>query len=250
MKRRCGIRTRNAKRQVTFFVAEQDIQVKIMNGNIIKGAVFDMDGLMIDTEKLYLKYWKKAAADFGYDMQDEHVFAIRSLARKYSVPKLKGFFGDDFPTEEVRARRTELINSHIEKHGIEVKKGLFELLDYLKSHEIRLAVATATQRDRTMLYLNKINAVGYFDAVICGDMVTNGKPEPDIYLTATAELGLEPNQCVAYEDSPNGIKSAFSAGCHAIMIPDMTPPDSEILPMISAVYESLDKSVNFFEGRI
>lgn len=221
-----------------------------MNKNTIKGAVFDMDGLMIDTEKLYLQYWKQASADFGYTMEDKHVFAIRSLARKYSIPKLKGFFGEDFPTEEVRARRTELINAHIEKYGIEVKKGLFELLDYLKSKGIKLAVATATQRDRTMLYLNKIHAADYFDAIICGDMVTDGKPEPEIYLTASAQLGLAPQQCAAYEDSPNGIKSAYSAGCHAIMIPDMTPPDDEIMPMLSAVYESLDKSIEFFEGSV
>lgn len=221
-----------------------------MNRTIIKGAVFDMDGLMIDTEKLYLQYWKQAAADFGYIMEDKHVFAIRSLSRKYSIPKLKGFFGDDFPTEKIRERRTELINSHIDKYGIEIKKGLFELLDYLKSNGIKLAVATATQRDRTMLYLNKINIIDYFDSVICGDMVTNGKPEPDIYITASEQLGLLPDECAAYEDSPNGIKSAFSAGCHAIMIPDMTQPDDEIIPMLSAVYESLDKSIDFFEGRI
>lgn len=221
-----------------------------MNKTIIKGAVFDMDGLMIDTEKLYLQYWKQAAADFGYIMEDKHVFAIRSLARKYSIPKLKGFFGDDFPTEKIRERRTELINSHIDKYGIEIKKGLFELLDYLKSNGIKLAVATATQRNRTMLYLNKINIIDYFDSVICGDMVINGKPEPDIYITASEQLGLLPDECAAYEDSPNGIKSAFSAGCHAIMIPDMTQPDDEIIPMLSAVYESLDKSIDFFEGRI
>ena len=72
---------------------------------MLKGAIFDMDGLLIDTEKLYLRYWKQAAADFGYDMRDEHVFAIRSLARKFSIPKLKGFFGEGFPTEAVRTRR-------------------------------------------------------------------------------------------------------------------------------------------------
>ena len=183
-------------------------------------------------------------------MEDKHVFAIRSLARKFSIPKLKDFFGEDFPTEEIRTRRTELINAHIEKYGVELKKGVSELFDYLKNNNIKLAVATATQCERTFLYLNKINILNYFDAVICGDMVTNGKPEPDIYLTATAELGFVPNQCVAFEDSPNGIKSAYSAGCHAIMIPDMTPPDSEIMPMLSAVYESLDKSIDFFKGRI
>ena len=218
--------------------------------NIIKGAVFDMDGLMIDTEKLYLLYWKKAAADFGYDMKDEHVYAIRSLARKYSIPMLKSFFGEDFPTEEVRARRTELINAHIEKNGINLKKGLFELLNWLKDHGVKLAVATATPRERATLYLRKINALDLFDTVVCGDMIANGKPDPDIYLTAARELDLPPEQCAAFEDSPNGIKAAHAAGCHAIMIPDMTPPDDEITPLLSAVYPDLAQAISYFEGRV
>lgn len=209
-----------------------------------------MDGLLIDTEKLYLLYWKKAAADFGYSMEDRHVYAIRSLARKFSIPKLKGFFGEDFPTEDVRQRRTEYINAHIAEHGIEVKKGMFQLMDYLRSNGIKLAVATATQRERAMQYLNIIGAADLFDAVICGDMVTTGKPDPEIYLTAAAELGLPPEQCAAFEDSPNGIIAAYSAGCHAIMIPDMTPPDDEIKPMLSAVYDSLDQAVEFFERKM
>lgn len=221
-----------------------------MDNTRITGAVFDMDGLMIDTEKLYLRYWKQAAADFGYDMQDEHVYAIRSLARKYSIPKLKSFFGQDFPTEDVRARRTELINAHIRDNGIELKKGLFELLDWLKTHGVKLAVATATPRERAEMYLKKINALDYFDAVICGDMITNGKPDPDIYLTAARELGLPPEQCAAFEDSPNGIKAAHSAGCHAVMIPDMTPPDEEITPLLDAVYDDLEQAISFFEGRV
>lgn len=217
---------------------------------MIKGAVFDMDGLMTDTEKLYLRYWKEAAADFGYDMQNEHVYAIRSLARKYSIPKLKSFFGEDFPTEEVRARRTELINAHIEKYGIDVKKGLFELLDFLSSKGIKLAVATATPRERALHCLEKIDALRYFDAVICGDMIESGKPDPDIYLTAARELGLPPEQCAAFEDSPNGIKAAHSAGCHAIMIPDMTQPDEETIPLLSAVYGDLEQAIAYFEGRV
>ena len=217
---------------------------------MIKGAVFDMDGLMTDTEKLYLRYWKEAAADFGYDMQNEHVYAIRSLARKYSIPKLKSFFGEDFPTEEVRARRTELINAHIEKYGIDVKKGLFELLDFLSSKGIKLAVATATPRERALHCLEKIDALRYFDAVICGDMIESGKPDPDIYLTAARELGLSPEQCAAFEDSPNGIKAAHSAGCHAIMIPDMTQPDEETIPLLSAVYDDLEQAIAYFEGRV
>ena len=217
--------------------------------NKLKGAIFDMDGLLIDTEKLYLRYWKQSAADFGYDMRDEHVYAIRSLARKYSIPKLKGFFGEDFPTEEVRAHRTELINAHIAEHGIDLKKGLFELLDYLRDKGIRLAVATATPRERTLKYLEKIGAADRFDAVICGDMVTSGKPAPEIYLTAARELGLPPENCAAFEDSPNGLKAARAAGCQVVMIPDMTQPQPEDKPFYDAVYSSLDEAIDFFEGR-
>lgn len=216
---------------------------------MIKGAAFDMDGLMIDTEKLYVRFWIQSAADFGYDMKKEHVYAIRSLARKYSIPKLKGFFGEDFPSEEVRAHRTELMNEYIAQNGLEVKKGLFTLLGYLKNGGYRLAVTTATPRERTEMYLEKIGAIGYFDAMVCGDMVTNGKPDPEIYLTAAREIGLAPGECAAFEDSPNGIKAAYSAGCKAIMIPDLTPPDDEIKPMLSAVYDDLAEAVGFFEGK-
>ena len=214
----------------------------------IKGAIFDMDGLMIDTEKLYLRYWKQAAADFGYDMRDEHVYAIRSLARRYSIPKLKSFFGEDFPTEAVRTRRTDLINAHIEANGIELKKGLFEILDYLHSRGVKLAVATATPRERTTLYLSRIGAADRFDAVICGDMVISGKPEPEIYITAAKCLGLPPEECAAFEDSPNGLKSARAAGCKVIMIPDLTQPEPEDEPYYDAVYSSLDEAAAFFEG--
>ncbi len=217
---------------------------------IIKGAIFDMDGLMIDTEKLYLRYWKQAAADFGYTMEDKHVFSIRSLARKFSNPLLKSFFGEEFPVDEVRQRRTELINAHIEENGINVKNGLFKLWDFLKENSIKIAVATATPRDRTTLYLNKINVLDYIDAIVCGDMVTTGKPDPEIYLTAANQLQLPPCECAAFEDSPNGIKSAYSAGCKAIMIPDMTPPDDELLSMLSGVFDNLGEAVRFFDRRM
>lgn len=216
----------------------------------IKGAVFDMDGLMLNTEKLLVRFWKESAKEYGYNMTDEQVFGIRSLSRKYSVPFLKGIFGEEFPFSEVRSRRISLMNDYIDKYGFEVKKGLFELLDYLRDNNYLIAVATATDRERAESYLKKIDAYRYFDAVICGDMVTNGKPDPDIYITASEKLGLSANECVAFEDSPNGIKSAYSAGCRVVMIPDLTPPDNEIKPLLSGVYESLDKAVDFFERQV
>ena len=216
---------------------------------MLKGAIFDMDGLMIDTEKLYLKFWILAAKDFGYDMTPEHVYSMRSMARKFSIPLLKGLFGEDCPTEEIRAHRTELMGEYIKEHGLEIKKGLFTLLDYLRGKGIKMAVATATPRERTLSYLENIGARDYFSAVVCGDMVETGKPAPDIYLTAAEGLGLPPKECAAFEDSPNGIKAAYAAGCHAIMIPDMTPPDEETAPLLNAVYDDLAQAVSYFEGR-
>ena len=217
-----------------------------MDNTNLKGAIFDMDGVLIDTEKLYLRFWKMAAAEFGYEMRDEHVFAVRSMARKYSGPKLKSLLGQDFPTEEVRSRRSELMNEFIEKHGIETKKGLFRLLNLLRDSGYRIAVATATPRERTLMYLSRIGALEYFDAVVCGDMVTTGKPAPDIYLTAAKELGLPPEQCAAFEDSPNGLIAAHTAGCYTVMVPDMTPPDDSVAPYIDAVAESLDQAACLF----
>lgn len=220
-----------------------------MDNKNIKGAVFDMDGLMLDTEKLLVRFWREAAAHFGYDMTVEHVLEIRSLASKYSIPHLKGIFGEGFPFHDVRALRIKLMTEYIDEHGFEVKPGLFELLDFLRDNGYLIAVATATARDRAELYLSKIGALEYFNAVICGDMVTNGKPDPDIYLTAAARLGLPPEECAAFEDSPNGIRSAHSAGCRVIMIPDLTQPEDELLPLLSAVFPTLDRAIDFFERR-
>ncbi len=214
---------------------------------MIKGAIFDMDGLMLDTEKLLVRFWRQAAAEFGYDMSFENVLQIRSLSRKYSVPYLKGIFGEEFPFEQVRSRRIGLMNAYIDEHGFDVKSGLFELLNYLKEHSYKIAVATATDLERAKMYLGKIDVLDYFDAIVCGNMIENGKPAPDIYLEAAKQLGLSPEECAAFEDSPNGLKSAYAAGCKAIMIPDLSQPDKEVYPLLSAVYQSLDKAVEFFE---
>ena len=188
---------------------------------MLKGVIFDMDGLMIDTEKLLTRFWCEAANHYGYPMTKEHVLGIRSLAAKYAIPHLKGIFGEDFDYYKVRAKRIELMNEFIRQNGIEKKKGLDELLDYLDSTGLKKAVATATDLQRTTLYLSSINIIDRFDKLICGNMIENGKPAPDIYLAAAKELELNPGECIALEDSPNGIRSAHTAGCKPVMIPDL-----------------------------
>lgn len=209
----------------------------------IKGIIFDMDGLMIDTEKLLHKYWVQAANEFGYPMKIEHVLQIRSLAAKYAIPKLKDMLGEDFDYYKVRARRMELMNQHVEQYGLEKKKGLDELLAYAKEKGYAMAVATATDEERTRKYLKSIGKYSYFDEIICGPMVANGKPEPDIYLEAAKRLQLLPENCMALEDSPNGILSAYRAGCIPVMVPDLDEPSKETKEMLYGLVSDLSKVI-------
>lgn len=207
----------------------------------IKGVIFDMDGLMIDSEKLLHRYWIQAANEFGYPMTMDHVLGIRSLAAKYAKPKLKSMLGESFDYDKVRNRRRELMAEHIEKYGIEKKKGLDELLDYLKKRKYRLAVATATDLERTRKYLTIIGKIDYFEKIICGPMVKNGKPEPDIYLAAAESLGLPQKECMALEDSPNGILAAYRAGCVPVMVPDLSIPDKATKKLLYAQVKELSE---------
>ena len=200
--------------------------------NPTRGVIFDMDGLILDTEKLLARFWMQAAQEAGFPMKLEHVLGIRSLAAVYAKPKLQGIFGESFDYEAIRARRRELTKAHLEAHGLELKPGIRELLDYLHQTGRRTAVATATDRERTKDYLTQVGLYDAFDAHICGDMICYGKPDPDSYLTASRALRLQPEECMALEDSPNGIRSAFAAGCKAVMIPDLTQPEDDLKPLL------------------
>ena len=195
---------------------------------MIKAVIFDMDGLILDTEKLLVKYWCQAANEAGFPMQREHALNIRSLARKFAIPYLQGIFGEEFDYVKIRSRRMELMKQHISQHGLETKPGIAELLDYLDSKGIPAAIATATDIQRTEDYLGQVGLLGRFSRIVCAAMVENGKPKPDIYLYAAEQLGLPAGGCMALEDSPNGVRSASDAGCVTVMVPDLSPATDEM----------------------
>ena len=211
----------------------------------IRGVISDMDGVILDSEKLYVRFWCEAGSFYGYPMQREHALGIRSMARPYAIAKLQGWFGEDFDYDLVRNKRVELMDTYVSEHGIEAKDGAKDLLSYLKGNGYRVALATATPKDRAEAYLERLGLLSFFDVVASARMVAHGKPEPDIYLYAAGQLGLKPQECLALEDSPNGVRSAHAAGCKTILVPDLDNPSDQLEGLLDGVADGLRDVIRF-----
>lgn len=214
---------------------------------MIKGVISDLDGVILDSEKLYVRFWREAARFYGYEMTVDHALGIRSLSRPFAIEKLTGWFGADFDYEAVRGKRVELMDAYIDRYGIEAKSSAAELLPFLKDRGLRVALATATPVDRAEKYLERVSLLKYFDEIVSARMVKRGKPEPDVYLYAAEKLGLAPEMCLALEDSPNGVRSASAAGCKTVMVPDLDEPSKELEPLLYAVANGLADVIKIVE---
>lgn len=205
----------------------------------IKGAVFDMDGLMFDTENLTYKLQREILLKDGIKFTLED-YKKTIGKRSADLPSFfKDLFGGSFNFEQFHNDCRSSFIQYTEKNGVPIKDGLFEALEYLKANKIKTALATSTTRKSAERILKIADARSYFDVLVCAEDVENGKPDPEPFLKAAEKLKLKPSECIALEDSFNGIKSAYSAGMITVMIPDLIEPTDDIKDKCDYIINSL-----------
>ena len=207
--------------------------------NTIHGVLLDMDGVVLNTEKLYARFWAEAAHALGYPMTYEQALGMRSLNSAAGQAKLESYFGPGVSRAEMRKKRVELMDAYVAQFGVEAKPGIHELLDYLKGQGIRTAIATSSPMERAKSYLDSLGLTAKFDCICSGHDVAQGKPAPDIYLKAAASIGVLPENCLAIEDAPAGIESAHRAGCWPVLVPDLDGTNEEMRKTLYAEADSL-----------
>ncbi len=205
----------------------------------IKAIIFDMDGVILDSESISDITWRKAAEERGLSVNDEILNACRGSNKNDTIQTLKKYYGQDFDSEAFLERTSELFHEIEEKDGIPLLPYAKETLEYLKPR-YRLALASSTRGLTVERQLRAAGVIDFFETRTTGEMVEHSKPNPEIYLMACKSIGMNPEDCAAVEDSLNGIRSAYVAGLKPVMVIDKVQPTEEIRKMCCNIFDSLD----------
>lgn len=206
---------------------------------MIKTIVFDMDGVLIDSESLIMRAWQKIAAQAGIADIEQTLKQCIGITAPETEALFYQVYGKDFPYQKYKTMGAKLYYAEIEKNGLPVKPGVYELFAFLKENDYRIGLASSTREAIVRKEMESIGLLDSFHVIVCGDMVAHSKPHPAIYLKACELLGSSPADCYAVEDSPNGIRSAYHAGTKPIMVPDLIAPDEEIRDLLFKEFKSL-----------
>lgn len=205
----------------------------------ITALIFDMDGLIFDSERVVQRSWNRAGEVLGIPEMGEHIYHTIG----FNVVRREAYFrtaiSKDFPMEQFNELTRAFFRESVAAEGLAMKPGVKELLSYAKEKGYRLAVASSSRREHAVDLLTKAGVYDYFDGSVFGDMVKNAKPDPEIYRTACEVIGAAPEETVALEDAPAGVRSAAGAGLRAIMIPDLVQPDEETMKDVWKKYDTL-----------
>jgi beta-phosphoglucomutase family hydrolase len=206
---------------------------------MIKAVIFDMDGTLFDTESIYANAWRQAGRELNFAPIEQAIAACTGRNAKDTRQYFEDNFADQISYDEFMVVRTRYYEAAIEESGVPLKEGVVELLDYLRENGIGIALATATRMVRSLENLERTGLRHYFDVLVTGDMVENGKPHPETFLTAAAHFGADPSECIGVEDSFNGVRAIHAAGMFTVMVPDTILPTPEIEALLDAKCRTL-----------
>ena len=218
-----------------------------MNRNILyKAVVFDMDGVIFDSERAVMQCWKEVASRHNIPDIEKAILACTGTTMMRTREIMLNLYGADFPYDEYARESSAIFHSRYDGGRLPMKQGVKELLTFLKERGKKIALASSTRQQVVTDELRDAGIIEYFDRIICGDMVSRSKPAPDIFLKACEELNISPSDSYAIEDSYNGIRAAHAGGLHPIMVPDLLPADEEmqslaeiVLPNLTSIMEYL-----------
>lgn len=217
-----------------------------MNRNILyKAVVFDMDGVIFDSERAVMQCWKEVASRHNIPDIEKAILACTGTTMVRTREIMLNLYGADFPYDEYASESSVIFHSRYDGGRLPVKPGVKELLSFLKEHGKKIALASSTRQQVVTDELRDAGIIGYFDRIICGDMVSRSKPAPDIFLKACEELNVSPSDSYAIEDSYNGIRAAHAGGLHPIMVPDLLPADEEMQSLAEIVLPSLTSVMEY-----
>jgi len=211
----------------------------------IKAIIFDMDGVIFDSERITRIMWKKAGAEYNLTDVEETVAEVTGRSFDDTCAYLKQKYGQDFPAVEFRTRCSTLFHDFADNNGLPFMPYAKEILQYIKDKGYILALASSTRKIVVERELKQAGIYDYFKTVTCGDMVSHSKPDPEIYLTAARTINIPPENCIAVEDSPNGILSAHRAGMKCVMVVDQIKPTDEIKSILYKLCYNLEELKDF-----
>ena len=211
---------------------------------VCKCVIFDMDGLMFDTERIVSVLHKEAAKEYGYIITDTMIENLLGGTKEKNSKYLLEQFGPNYPVEDVRKMLFKNKDAYIEKHGLPIKKGLVELLQYLQENNILIAVASSSSYDTIISYLTMSDTAQYINYIISGDRVKNSKPDPEIFLNVCTHFSISPRDALVLEDSRNGIMAAVNGDIPVICIPDLIDHPKNIKEL---TYKTLPSLLNVIE---
>lgn len=219
-----------------------------LNRKEYDAVVFDMDGVIFDSERATMKCWLALADKYNIKNIEEPYLACTGTTMARTREIMLETYGDDFPYDEYAAEASRMYHEKYDGGRLPLKPGVVELLEYLKGENKRVAIASSSRRKTVVSQLEWADLIKYFDAVICGDMVERSKPAPDIFLKACEELGVAPEKAYAIEDSYNGIRAAAAGKLHPIMVPDLLPATCEMNELAETILEDLKHVIDYLSN--